>query len=101
MKTAIIAACLIMVGCAPAERNFWYPVERLQAICPGYGFDVLRMTNSVTWRSWPYFYEPAKRTEITLGSACSLISIEQYPKHKYRVESKLTPFQQENIVEGL
>jgi len=110
LKRIRIAGYLTLVlflgfGCEREERHyFWYPVRLQQAKCGSYEGEVYLMTNSLGWRSEPYYLDKELKREIQLGSDCVLISIREFPEYEYQyntdMENKLTAEQKEFLVEG-
>lgn len=101
MKAIITALVLIsLYGCGPQDRHFWYPVELMNAQCGAFEGDVYRMTNSVGWRSYPYFLEVSTKREITLNQACVFRSIRKLPVFKRDIEKSLTDEQRSHLING-
>jgi len=97
---SLVLVCLLSIGCAPADRPFWYPVKLKEASCGSYSGEVYLMTNSIGWRSWPYYIDKDSKSEIEIGSGCVLITIRDLPEHKRNIQDHLTNEQKEYLVEG-
>jgi len=96
-----ILIALLGIGCAPADRHFWYPIELSQATCINFTGEVYWMTNSIGWSSAPYILEKSVKKRITLGMDCVFRTIRKLPKHEWpRVQDKLTDEQRAYLVEG-
>lgn len=94
-----LSAALIL-GCAPADRHFWYPIALFNANCLTFSGDVYLMDNSIGWRSNSYILEVSTKKEITLGDDCTIRKLRDLPKHRRNVQGKLTDEQKEYLIEG-
>ncbi len=105
-KLSILILCvLFFTGCDRAEKDsFWYPIENLQAICSGrisaFRVDVLKMTNSTGWRSWPYYIDIETKKEVSFEYAsCVFVSIKKFDEG-FKNRNDLSDFQKEYLIEG-
>jgi len=99
-KVLIIGMALVLLGCAPADRHFWYPVNLSHATCNNFDVEIYFMTNSIGWRSWTYILEKDTKQEITLGQDCVFRTIRNLPEHKRNVQDHLTSEQIKYLIEG-
>jgi len=90
---------LLALGCSEPDR-FWYPVYLKSAECSTFKGEVYIMTNSTSWRSWPYFLEKETKREIELGTDCTFRKIKDLPKPKPEVRNLLNDEQLKYLIEG-
>ena len=91
----------LCTSCTTADRHFWYPIKLKSVECAsGFKGEVYVMTNSIGWRSWPYFLNPATMREVELGTDCTMETIRELPKHESYPQRKLTAEQRKYVIEG-
>ena len=102
-KLSILILCvLFFTGCdTPKKDSFWYPKEKLQVTCSGViKLDVLKMTNTTGWRSWPYYLDIETKKEVSFEYAnCVYVSIEKFDEG-FQNRNDLSDFQKEYLIEG-
>lgn len=102
-KTALLLAVVwsvLLVGCSPADRHFWYPVTLKYATCGTFKGEIYVMENSIGWRSWPYYLEKNTKKEIELGTDCIFRTIRHLHKPGPPIQKHLTSEQREYLIEG-
>ena len=103
MKQIIIFLFVLMVitGCGNDNKKFWYPVALKEVTCSSWKGEVYLMTNTIIWRSWPYYIDIKDNREIELGTDCVMKVIRKLPEHNRNeiIETLLTDEQRQFIRE--
>lgn len=101
----LLSLLIMLSGCIPRDKNpFWYPIKLVEATCAGIETpkEYYLMTNTTSWRSWPYYLDPTDKKEVRLGEHCNIKIIRELQRYKSKPqESLMSGEQAKYIIKGL